>query len=176
MFEGSTWLLPISAFFLVAVIGLLIMIIPIRWWLIANASGVQIELLELIGMRLRKVPPKEIIIPLIAATKCGIRLRINELEAHHLAGGNVTQAVGALILADKRGVEMNFAEAAAIDLAGSDPLEVVEKRKALETGELDEIACPSCGKPFKVDEFVLAGWVKYLRKHPAFQELVNEQG
>ena len=52
-------------------------------------------------MRLRRVPPARVIGPMIKAIKAGLRLTINELEAHYLAGGNVERVVNALIAADK---------------------------------------------------------------------------
>jgi uncharacterized protein YqfA (UPF0365 family) len=77
-------------------------------------------------MRLRKVSPPNVVRPLIAATKAGIQLLTNELEAHYLAGGSVDRVVRALISADKAGIELPFQKAAAIDLAGRDVHEAVQ--------------------------------------------------
>ncbi|MCL7960914.1 MAG: flotillin-like protein FloA, partial [marine benthic group bacterium] len=75
---------------------------------------------------LRKVNPAGIIRPLIAATKAGVSLDVNELEAHYLAGGDVARVGNALISADKANIDLGFEQAAAIDLAGRDVLEAVQ--------------------------------------------------
>lgn len=63
--------------------------IPVGLWISAYFSGVAVSLLTLVGMRLRKVNPTAVIRPLISATKAGLNMEIDKLEAHHLAGGNV---------------------------------------------------------------------------------------
>jgi uncharacterized protein YqfA (UPF0365 family) len=100
--------------------------VPVRLWITAAASGVRVRLGSLIGMRLRKVHPPSIILPLISAAKAGIPLDTDELEAHYLAGGNVNRVVTALISADKANIDLSFRMAAAIDLAGRDVLEAVQ--------------------------------------------------
>jgi uncharacterized protein YqfA (UPF0365 family) len=110
----------------VLLIGIIAWAVPLRLWLEAAASGVQVGLGNLVGMRLRKVSPPQIVRPLIAATKAGITLNTNELEGHYLAGGNVGRVVNALISADKASIELHFQQAAAIDLAGRDVLEAVQ--------------------------------------------------
>jgi uncharacterized protein YqfA (UPF0365 family) len=120
------WL--VVALFVVAVIllGLLLNFIPVRLWIEAWFSGVRIGLGTLVGMRLRKVSPPAVVRPLIAATKAGLTLQVNDLEAHYLAGGQVDRVVRALISADKAGIELSFQKAAAIDLAGRDVQEAVQ--------------------------------------------------
>jgi uncharacterized protein YqfA (UPF0365 family) len=100
--------------------------IPVGLWIQAFASGVRVKLLTLVGMRFRKVNPRQIIDPLITATKAGLELGINGLEAHYLSGGNVPRVVNALISADKAGIPLTFQRAAAIDLAGRDVFEAVQ--------------------------------------------------
>jgi uncharacterized protein YqfA (UPF0365 family) len=106
--------------------ALLFNFIPVRLWIEALAAGVRIGLLNLVGMRLRKVNPAAVVRPLINATKAGLTLLVDQLEAHYLAGGNVDRVVKALISADKAGIELGFQRAAAIDLAGRDVLEAVQ--------------------------------------------------
>jgi uncharacterized protein YqfA (UPF0365 family) len=77
-------------------------------------------------MRFRRVDPRSIVLPLIAATKAGLHLNVDELEAHFLAGGNVSRVVTSLISADKANIDLPFQQAAAIDLAGRDVKEAVE--------------------------------------------------
>lgn len=100
--------------------------VPVRLWITAGASGVRVRLGSLVGMRLRKVHPPSIILPLISSAKAGIPLDTNELEAHYLAGGDVSRVVTALISADKANIDLSFKNAAAIDLAGRDVLEAVQ--------------------------------------------------
>ena len=104
---------------------ILFSIIPIGLWISAIAAGVKVSLVSLVAMRLRRVPPHRIILPLIKADKAGIEVSQNQLEAHYLAGGNVDRVVDALIAADKARIALPFDRAAAIDLAGRDVLDAV---------------------------------------------------
>ena len=76
---------------IMVVLGMLLIswAVPIRLWIEALASGVHVGLGSLVGMRLRKVSPPAIVRPLIAATKAGLNLDVDEFEAHYLAGGDV---------------------------------------------------------------------------------------
>lgn len=100
--------------------------IPVGLWFTALLSGVKISLLQLVFMRWRKVPPQLIVRNMIAATKAGLKINRDELEAHFLAGGNIVSVVNALISADKANIELDFKVATAIDLAGRDVLEAVQ--------------------------------------------------
>ncbi len=104
---------------------ILFSIIPVGLWISAVAAGVRVSLTSLVAMRLRRVPPHRIILPLIKADKAGIEVNQNQLEAHFLAGGNVDRVVDALIAADKARIALPFDRAAAIDLAGRDVLDAV---------------------------------------------------
>jgi len=99
--------------------------VPLALWVSALAAGVPVGPITLIGMRLRKVNPHKVILPMIAAWKEGLQLSILDLEAHYLAGGTVDRVVRALISADKADIELVFQRAAAIDLAGRDVLDAV---------------------------------------------------
>ena len=107
------------------------------------AAGVRVSVFNLIGMRLRRVVPARIIMPLIKATKAGINLSSNQLEAHYLAGGNVDGVVDALIASERAGIELPFEKAAAIDLAGRNVLEAVKMSvnpKVIETPNISAVA------------------------------------
>ena len=99
--------------------------IPVGLWISALAANVHVGLFNLVGMRLRRVPPHKIVMPLIKANKAGMKMDTSQLEAHYLAGGNVDRVVDALIAAERAGIELNFSRAAAIDLAGRDVKEAV---------------------------------------------------
>ena len=126
--------MPLSGaalFFVVIAILLIIILffyfVPIGLWVTAYFSGVRVKIFkDLVGMRLRKVPPPRIIRPIIAATKAGIKVNIDRMEAHYLAGGNVANVINALISADKASINLSFERATAIDLAGRDVLEAVK--------------------------------------------------
>ena len=105
---------------------ILFSVVPIGLWISAIAAGVQVGLPSLVAMKLRRVPPTKIILPLIKADKAGIEVEQNQLEAHYLAGGNVDRVVDALIAADKARIHLPFDRAAAIDLAGRDVLDAVK--------------------------------------------------
>ena len=97
----------------------------------------------LIGMRLRRVAPSRIVNPMIKATKAGLVIKINELEAHYLAGGNVNTLVDALIAAQRANIPLEFERAAAIDLAGRNVLEAVQvsvNPKVIETPQIAAVA------------------------------------
>jgi len=107
-------------------IWLIFYFIPVGLWFSALVSGVRISLLQLILMRWRKVPPSTIVSSMIESTKAGLELNPNELEAHYLAGGNVTSVVHALVSAQKANIMLDFKMATAIDLAGRDVFEAVQ--------------------------------------------------
>ena len=117
--------------------------VPVGLWISALSSGVRVGIFNLVGMRLRRVRPAKIIIPLIKATKAGLQLNANELEAHYLAGGNVDRVVDALIASERAGIELSFEKAAAIDLAGRNVLEAVKMSvnpKVIETDNISAVA------------------------------------
>jgi uncharacterized protein YqfA (UPF0365 family) len=117
--------------------------IPVGLWFTALVSGVKVSLLQLILMRWRKVPPSFIVNSMIAATKAGLKLERDDLEAHFLAGGRVQQVVNALISADKANIELNFKTATAIDLAGRDVLLAVQMSvnpKVIDTKKVAAVA------------------------------------
>jgi uncharacterized protein YqfA (UPF0365 family) len=128
---------------LVAFLVLFTYFIPIGLWISAAAAQVYVGLLTLIGMRLRRIPPPLIINSLVSARKAGLDLDTNVLEAHYLAGGDVTKVVLALIAADKANIDLEFQRAAAIDLAGRDVLDAVKMSvnpRVIETPRVSAIA------------------------------------
>ena len=100
--------------------------VPVNLWITAIFSGVRISILELVAMRIRKVPPSLIVNSLITANKAGLDIKTQELETHYLAGGNVPSVIKALISADKANISLTFKQATAIDLAGREVFEAVQ--------------------------------------------------
>ncbi|MFB9210451.1 flotillin-like protein FloA [Echinicola jeungdonensis] len=121
-----------TVFILVVAFGGLILLfiflyfVPVNLWITAIFANVKVGIGELIGMRIRKVPPSIIVNSLITATKAGLDLKTNDLETHFLAGGNVPNVIRALISADKANINLSFKQATAIDLAGRDVFEAVQ--------------------------------------------------
>lgn len=110
----------------IVLIMLLLYFVPFLLWFSALVSGVSINLLQLILMRFRKVPPGIIVRTMIEAHKAGLKMvKRDELEAHYLAGGHVENVVHALVSAEKANIDLSFKMATAIDLAGRDVLEAV---------------------------------------------------
>ena len=122
--------IPVIPMFIGIVIILIFIIIflrffPIGLWVTALFSGVRINMITLITMRLRRVNPSLIVLNQIKLWKAGLKIGSNELEAHYLAGGNPTAVADALIAADKASLDLSFERAAAIDLAGRDLVDAI---------------------------------------------------
>jgi uncharacterized protein YqfA (UPF0365 family) len=100
--------------------------VPVGLWITAIFAGVKITIGELIGMRIRKVPPGVIVNSLITATKAGLNVTTRELETHFLAGGDVPNVIRALISAEKANISLSFKQATAINLAGRDVFQAVQ--------------------------------------------------
>ena len=101
--------------------------VPFLLWISAKVSGVNISLIQLFLMRIRKVPPGVITRAMIEAHKAGLKmLTRDELEAHYLAGGHVERVVHALVSASKANIDLTFQMATAIDLAGRDVFQAVQ--------------------------------------------------
>lgn len=127
----------------VAAVAIVSYMVPVRLWVAAMFSGVRIPISTLIGMRLRKVAPRDIIIPAISATKAGLGLELGQMEAHLLAGGDVSRVVKALISADRAQIALTWQRATAIDLAGRDVLQAVQvsvNPKVIETPRIVAVA------------------------------------
>ena len=124
-------------------ISLFLHFVPLGLWVSALAAGVNVSIMTLIGMRLRRVSPSQIVLPLVKANKAGLDVTVDQLEAHYLAGGDVDRVVDALIAAERATMELTFERSAAIDLAGRDVLEAVQMSvnpKVIETPIISAVA------------------------------------
>jgi uncharacterized protein YqfA (UPF0365 family) len=110
----------------IAFITLLLVIKFARLWLQAYFSRADVKLSELIGMWLRKVDARTIVISKITAIQAGLTLTTRDLESHYLAGGRVPNVVRALVAANRANIDLSLKTATAIDLAGRDILEAVQ--------------------------------------------------
>lgn len=143
--NGLENLLSSGFVFIFIIVGIAIFthFVPVGLWVSALAAGVNVGIFNLVGMRLRRVVPNKIVLPLIKANKAGLGVNVNQLEAHYLAGGNVDRLVDALIAAERAGIMLPFERAAAIDLAGRDVLEAVQMSvnpKVIETPVISAVA------------------------------------
>ncbi len=118
--------------------------VPFVLWLSAKVSGVNISLMQLFLMRIRNVPPGEIVQAMIEAHKAGLEnITRDGLEAHYLAGGRVAKVVHALVSASKANIDLTFQMATAIDLAGRDVFEAVQMSvnpKVIDTPHVTAVA------------------------------------
>lgn len=126
------------------ILGGIIYFVPIDLLITAQFSGVRVSIGQMIGMRLRRVPPKVIVEELIKARKANLTdVSFNRLESHFLAKGNIATVVNALISAKNAGIELDFEQAAAIDLAGRDVLEAVKdsvNTKVINSPQIEAVA------------------------------------
>jgi len=100
--------------------------IPVGLWYTAKASGVRISILDLIFIRFRKIPPSLIVYALIASAKGGFSFDKDELQAHHLAGGNIENLTKGMIYAKANGIKLSFREASKLDLARKDIIKEIQ--------------------------------------------------
>jgi uncharacterized protein YqfA (UPF0365 family) len=115
---------------LTGILGFVLLILLLNFgaiWVRAWSSGAPVAFMELISLRLRKVPVGMVVDCRINAVKSGLVVRdemgqergvaIDDLSTHFLAGGHVEMVVQALINARKAGIHLDFDRACAIDLA-----------------------------------------------------------
>jgi uncharacterized protein YqfA (UPF0365 family) len=104
-------------------IFLLFYFVPVGLWVQAVVSlGLgKITIIDLIRMRLRKIPLRLVTNSVINTYKAGLdHISTDMLETHIMAGGNVQNVVAALIASNKAKITLPFETATAIDLAGRD--------------------------------------------------------
>ena len=119
------WLVLIVA--LLVVLAILTMIAKFfTLWLQAFMSRAGVGIADLIGMRLRKVDPRIIVLSKIRAVRAGLDMTTQEMENHYLSGGRVPNVITALIAANRANIDLSWRTATAIDLAGRDILEAVQ--------------------------------------------------
>jgi len=139
-----TTLIIISSIIVVALFIALFYYVPVGLWVTAQFSGVRISILQLVGMRLRRVKPNIIVDELIKSKKGELKdVTFNKLETHYLAKGNVNRVIDALISAKNAHIPLSFDDAAAIDLAGRDVLQAVKdsvNTKVINSPKIEAVA------------------------------------
>jgi len=112
-----------------AIAGLMFLFLVVKFfklWLQARLSRADVKFSELIGMFLRHVDYRSIVLSKITAIQAGLSITTRDLESHYLAGGRVPNVVRALIAANRANIELSLQTATAIDLAGRDILDAVQ--------------------------------------------------
>ncbi len=110
----------------VALVVLLIVAGFFRLWLQAFMSNADVGFTDLIGMKLRKVDARMVVLSRIQLVKAGIHdISVNDLESHFLAGGRVLNMTRAMIASNRAAIELDWKKGCAIDLAGRDIVDAV---------------------------------------------------
>lgn len=122
---GFYFIVFIAAIILIIILSILGKFLGL--WFQAFVSGTPIPLFNIVGMSLRKIPPRVIVNARINLFKAGLKqISVADLETHYLAGGHVPIVAEALIAADKANIPLDWRRATAIDLAGRNLKEAVQ--------------------------------------------------
>ena len=135
--------LSVAGAVILAALIIMLCMVPLRLWFRALVSGSHVSMGKLIGMKIRKVKVQDIVLSYISAKKAGLKLDIDDLETHFLAGGNVDRVVKALISAHSANIDISLETAKAIDLAGRDVYEAIRTSvvpKVIETPTISAVA------------------------------------
>jgi len=135
--------ISVAGALLLATIIVILCMVPLSLWFRALVSGTHVSMSKLIGMKVRKVKVNDIVLSYIAARKAGLKISIDDLETHFMAGGNVDRVVKAMISAHSANIDINFQTAKAIDLAGRDVYEAIRTSvvpKVIETPLISAVA------------------------------------
>src|SRR6266513_3190613 len=111
------YLIGVAALGVIALVLAIVLFNFFGLWLRARIANAPVSIGKMVGMRLRRVPVGMIVDNRITAVKAGIEIPSDPLEAHYLAGGEVSHVILALIAADKAVISLDFNRACAIELA-----------------------------------------------------------
>ncbi|MEQ6120408.1 flotillin-like FloA family protein [Reichenbachiella sp. MALMAid0571] len=138
--------------------------VPLNLWITALFSGVQIDLMQLVFMRIRKSPVKDIILSLITCQKAGINITLEELETHSLASGNIVTLTKALLKVKSENLKIDSTELMAQNLAGNDLMKYIEIRKNDSLSGIGDIKRKLCDKIMnQLNEDQVRDVEKYLK-------------
>ena len=82
----------------------------------AYLSGTPIKLMQLITLKLQKIPVRLIVDVRITLFRSGLDVSVEDLSAHYLAGGRVNNVVTGMLTAKEKNINLSFDHACAIDL------------------------------------------------------------
>jgi len=142
---SAGWIVAIviASILLITALIVVLVLVPFKLWFRAFVSSAHISMIKLIGMKLRKVECQLIVLNYITARKAGLKITVDELETHYMAGGSVENVVKALVAAYSANIDLTIQKAKAIDLAGRDVYEAVKNTvvpKIIETPEISAVA------------------------------------
>ncbi|MCT4639408.1 MAG: flotillin-like FloA family protein [Bacteroidales bacterium] len=100
---------------------------PIGSYSSAKLAGVEIPLLRLSNMRLKKVPVQDIVNCKIQLYNARIDIELEDLEAHYLANGNIINVTNGLIFAKENNLNITFEKACKADLNGIDLIDLAKE-------------------------------------------------
>jgi uncharacterized protein YqfA (UPF0365 family) len=123
---GQAWIVIIIVALLFGVVLLFVVGQFLNLYIQALLSNAHVNLIDLVGMRLRKVDIRTIVLSRIRAVKAGLDITTTALEQHYLAGGRVPNVVSAIIAARAAKIDLHWDTARAIDLAGRNILDAVQ--------------------------------------------------
>jgi len=143
MSTGGIVSLVVVGVILLVLLILMFIFVPLRLWFRALVSGAHVSMLKLVGMKMRKVDVRKIVLTYITAKKAGLSITVDELETHLMAGGDIERVVKALISAKSASLDLSNQTAKAIDLAGRDVYQAVRTSvvpKIIETPAISAMA------------------------------------
>src|SRR5262249_12857532 len=125
-FANSPWFWIALVGLAIGAVMLIIFFSFVRLYIQCLLTGAGINILDLVGMKLRNVDYAMIVRQKIALLQAGVKVGNEDLEANYLARGNVPKTATAVIAAHKAGIDMPWRVGAAVDLAGRDVLDAVK--------------------------------------------------
>ncbi|MGQ1788553.1 flotillin-like FloA family protein, partial [Saccharicrinis sp. GN24d3] len=135
-------LLILIFIFFIALLGLPILVTKLRAW----KHGANISFKEALGINVRKNSKKKLFKALALTQKQNLDLKLSDLEAHLLAGGDPQKVVQTFIdNKDKKGVTYQILTA--LDIMGKDINEVIHKGTEIHTLTIKDLDF----RTFKID-------------------------
>jgi uncharacterized protein YqfA (UPF0365 family) len=143
--SGQAWAIAIAVIVLIVILVVFAILFNfIGLYVRAFVSGARVTMLDLIGMRLRRVPTTVVVDSRIQAHRAGLNVSTPEMESHVLAGGDVRRVINAMIAAHKANIDLGWQMATAIDLAGRDILDAVQTSV---NPKVIDVPNPQLGRP-----------------------------
>jgi uncharacterized protein YqfA (UPF0365 family) len=142
--SGAFWWVALAVVVIILLVFLLLLAQIFGLWIQALFAGAKVTIRQLIGMKLRKVDSRMIVMSKIQAVRAGLDISTDALESHYLAGGRVRNVVIALIAANRANIHLDWRLSTAIDLAGRDVLDAVQTSV---NPKVIDCPNPAAGKP-----------------------------
>lgn len=114
------------AFLLLILFVLAIVVIKFAsLWIFSYTNKADVGLFDMVGMTLRRVPPKLVVESRVELLRAGIDIPAADLENHYLAGGRVPNVTTSMIKNNRANLGLEFKAICDIDLAGRNILDGV---------------------------------------------------